>query len=158
MTHLNGTGSITRGPLRDHPLLSGKSGPFDSIKSFNDYFQFAMLPNIPLADRQFEDPCRHLLADDGAIRFCHGDLHFGNVMISDDPSQPRMVTGIIDWEEAGWYPEYWEYCKMRMVICEETKFWEDVVGSGGLIDRILPIRHETELEAVSQYWHWRGYP
>ncbi|KAG8162981.1 hypothetical protein KVR01_007459 [Diaporthe batatas] len=154
-------GSITRGPLhdrffRDHPLLMANSGPFDSVKSFNDFFQYAMLPRIPLADRQFEDPCRHLLSDDCAIRFCHGDLHFGNVMISDDPSQPRTVTGVIDWEEAGWLPEYWEYCKMRLVICQETKFYDDVVGSGGLIDRILPERHEDELEAVAQYWHWRG--
>lgn len=79
-------------------------------------------------------------------------------MISDDPSQPRTVTGIIDWEEAGWYPKYWEYCKMGMVICEVSKFYEEVAGSGGLIDRILPTRHENETEAVAQYWHWRGYP
>ncbi|KAH8773524.1 hypothetical protein F5883DRAFT_548003 [Diaporthe sp. PMI_573] len=111
-----------------------------------------------MADRQLEDPCRHLQSDDGAIRFCHGDLHSGNVMISDEPSQPRTVTGVIDWEEAGWYPEDWEYCKMRLVICEESKFYEDVVGFGGLVDRILPTRHEDELEAVAHYWHWRGYP
>jgi len=28
-------------------------------------------------------------------------------MVSDE----GRITGIIDWEYAGWYPEYWEYAK-----------------------------------------------
>lgn len=35
----------------------------------------------------------------------------GNIIISGAPGFQR-VKGIIDWEQAGWYPEYWEYCKM----------------------------------------------
>lgn len=163
MCHPDGIGSIIKGPLHDRffryeELLADTSGPFESVKAFNDYFQFATLPHIPMAERQFEDPYRHLLPDDCPIRFCHGDMHFGNVMISDDPSQPRKLTGIVDWEEAGWYPEYWDYCKMRLVICEEQESYEEVVGSGGLVDMIFPRRYEDEVEVVGQYWHWRGYP
>jgi len=25
------------------------------------------------------------------------------------------VVAIIDWAQAGWYPDYWEYCKARRV-------------------------------------------
>ncbi|THH17322.1 hypothetical protein EW146_g3467 [Bondarzewia mesenterica] len=38
------------------------------------------------------------------IVFTHGDLWHHNIMVSDG-----HITGIIDWEWAGWLPEYWEY-------------------------------------------------
>ena len=25
------------------------------------------------------------------------------------PSHPPKAVGLIDWEQAGWYPDYWEY-------------------------------------------------
>lgn len=34
----------------------------------------------------------------------HGDLSFRNIIV-----QGEMLTGIVDWETAGWYPDYWEY-------------------------------------------------
>ncbi|KAH8725719.1 hypothetical protein GQ44DRAFT_726809 [Phaeosphaeriaceae sp. PMI808] len=38
--------------------------------------------------------------------FTHGDLHQGNIMVKDG-----KITGLIDLELAGWYPEYWDYVK-----------------------------------------------
>lgn len=37
--------------------------------------------------------------------------------MSDSP----RVTGIIDWHEAGWYPEYWEYTK----AVYNSDLWDD---------------------------------
>jgi hypothetical protein len=42
-------------------------------------------------------------------------------IISGIPGSQRIV-GIVDWEEAGWYPEYWEYCKLLYEI-EYTQEW-----------------------------------
>nr|ODN86342.1 hypothetical protein L203_04043 [Cryptococcus depauperatus CBS 7841] len=56
-------------------------------------------------------PFRESLPDTGHIYFTHGDFTLGNIMISDPPG-PRWVVSIIDWEQSGWYPEYWEYCKL----------------------------------------------
>ena len=36
--------------------------------------------------------------------FTHGDLSSSNILVRDG-----RVVAIIDWEMAGWYPEYWEY-------------------------------------------------
>ncbi|KAK6840103.1 hypothetical protein PG987_005969 [Apiospora arundinis] len=36
--------------------------------------------------------------------FTHGDLNPSNIFVRGDE-----VVGIIDWETAGWYPDYWEY-------------------------------------------------
>jgi thiamine kinase-like enzyme len=49
------------------------------------------------------------LPDSGATRFTHGDLHRGNIMISS--ISPPRVLAVVDWAYAGWYPDYWEYCK-----------------------------------------------
>ncbi|KAK2794369.1 hypothetical protein FQN52_008728 [Onygenales sp. PD_12] len=39
-------------------------------------------------------------------RFTHADLCPRNILVRDG-----KVCAIIDWEFAGWYPEYWEYTK-----------------------------------------------
>ena len=43
------------------------------------------------------------------VVFCHGDLVPRNIFV-----EGSTITGIIDWEFAGWYPDYWEYCRMRL--------------------------------------------
>jgi hypothetical protein len=53
-------------------------------------------------------PC----ADPSILHFCHGDLHDGNILI--DPTTGK-ITGIIDWECAGFHP-----------------WWTDVAGVGWL--------------------------
>lgn len=40
------------------------------------------------------------------IVFTHGDLRPANIIVKDG-----RVTAIIDWEMAGWYPDYWEFAK-----------------------------------------------
>ena len=41
--------------------------------------------------------------------FTHGDFQPVNIILRDDG---QVV--IIDWEKAGWYPSYWEYCTTSM--------------------------------------------
>lgn len=40
--------------------------------------------------------------------FTYGDLCPRNIMVNN----AGQITGIIDWENAGWYPDYWEYANM----------------------------------------------
>ncbi len=39
----------------------------------------------------------------------HADLHRGNNIVSS--TNPPEIVAIVDWGQAGWYPDYWEYCK-----------------------------------------------
>ncbi|KAJ3483435.1 hypothetical protein NLI96_g6312 [Meripilus lineatus] len=40
-----------------------------------------------------------------AIVFTHGDMQWHNIMITPD----SHISGIVDWESAGWLPDYWEF-------------------------------------------------
>jgi len=37
--------------------------------------------------------------------FTHGDVAPRNIMVD----EVGNITGILDWEKSGWYPDYWEY-------------------------------------------------
>lgn len=61
--------------------------------------------------------------------------------------EPRRISGILDWEQCGWYPAYWEYCKFRMYEHEwRMTHWVDLVLGGD----------EMVFEVVAQYWNWRS--
>jgi aminoglycoside phosphotransferase (APT) family kinase protein len=77
-----------------------------------------------------QDPYRNFLSDNGPILFTHGDLDRSNIIIS--TTSPARVLGIIDWEQAGWFPEYWEYCKAAYTVGEEEE-WR----AAGWIDSFL---------------------
>ena len=65
------------------------------------------------------------------IVFTHGDLAPRNVLVLEDGT----VSGLIDWEYAGWYPEHWEYVKaLYCTMSRPDKSWDEavreVVGPG----------------------------
>lgn len=84
---------------------------------------------------------RSYLGTDHKIGMAHGDLHPRNILVTISPgsssrdagesqgeasAQEQLdtvtgtsqvtVTGILDWEMRGWYPEYWEDVKARNTI------------------------------------------
>jgi aminoglycoside phosphotransferase (APT) family kinase protein len=58
---------------------------------------------------EISDPYRHMLPDDAQVVFTHADFHPSNIMVS--PETPSTTIAIIDWEQSGCYPDYWELCK-----------------------------------------------
>ncbi|OJJ89571.1 uncharacterized protein ASPGLDRAFT_264381 [Aspergillus glaucus CBS 516.65] len=51
--------------------------------------------------------------------FTHGDLRLANIKVKDG-----HVTGILDWEFSGWYPEYCEFAK-ALHIWKWRNDWTD---------------------------------
>ncbi|KAG6885499.1 hypothetical protein C0992_005113 [Termitomyces sp. T32_za158] len=61
---------------------------------------------------QFDQVTRkieHLADMSHSIVFAHGDLMRHNILVKDG-----HLSGIIDWECAGWLPEYWDYTTMTI--------------------------------------------
>lgn len=74
---------------------------------FVDYFIKASPPAI-VSD---EERQRELDAfdPDRPSSFTHGDLVPDNIMVDMSVAQCPCITGIFDWELAGWYPYFWDY-------------------------------------------------
>lgn len=47
------------------------------------------------------------MKDNHKWHFTHGDMGPHNILVENG-----RISAVLDWELAGWYPEYWEYVKM----------------------------------------------
>jgi hypothetical protein len=100
--------SISGRRPRDH-VFSCRSagiedGPFASIRHLHD----AMCTYINGDLRgQINTEYRALFEDDFGIVFTHCDLHHMNIMVNTDGE----LLALVDWEQAGWMPSYWEWCR-----------------------------------------------
>lgn len=56
------------------------------------------------------------------IVLTHGDLNPRNIL-----AENGKITGIVDWENAGWFPEYWEYTKAHYTVRSVIRWLADVV-------------------------------
>ncbi|TVY35184.1 hypothetical protein LOCC1_G008040 [Lachnellula occidentalis] len=63
------------------------------------------------------------------IVFTHGDLNSRNILVDQvvrpDGTRGWTVTGIVDWETSGYYPEYWDYTKALFEGFRYTERWRD---------------------------------
>ncbi|PSR94570.1 hypothetical protein PHLCEN_2v4438 [Hermanssonia centrifuga] len=112
-------GSLDRGPCADRRVIGYyECGPFETERTFNDHIIATLRETMSAGHRRF---LREFLKDDHQIYFTHGDLHPGNILVKNG-----HVVALLDWEMAGWYPEYWEWCKS---LFDEKwlglKGWED---------------------------------
>ena len=105
-----GTGvqSCVGGSLRDFriPHCRPRMGPFKTVQEFHIWLRDGLQVDA--------DPASDTTEDDVEVRkmatlqdgpwpppvFTHGDLNASNILIDDE----NVITGIIDWETAGWYP------------------------------------------------------
>jgi hypothetical protein len=102
-----------------------------SLKEFND--RIALLHQLRFIHR-YDDPNRCLLPDTGEIKFTHADLDRLNIII---PSVNPGCVVIVDWQQSGWYPDYWEYCKALYTCWYEDEWRKD------FIDKFLEPRMDV---------------
>lgn len=70
--------------------------------------------------------------------FAHGDLAPRNILVDEH----GHVTAILDWENAGWYPEYWEHVRAY-------REHNAVPGWSDYLSIILPPKYSAEVLATS---------
>ena len=59
------------------------------------------------------------------IVFSHGDLRPANIVVLPDQEGSYTISGILDWEMSGFYPDYWEAIKATNTMApqEEDDWW-----------------------------------
>ncbi|PGH11611.1 hypothetical protein AJ79_04751 [Helicocarpus griseus UAMH5409] len=78
-------------------------GPFDSVADFTDRLTQEVMD---LEQLKNEQPLATLFKKTYEVCFTHGDLHLSNIFV-----QNGRLSGLIDWEDAGFKPEYWEFVR-----------------------------------------------
>jgi len=112
--------SALGGPIRDHRLGVNPCGPFDDIDNFHTFLR----EGIELSAYNEHSPQVVELHQGTFIsKFTHGDLHPRNVIID----KHGKILSIIDWDCAGWRPEYWEYAKSQFVPFGIPQEWTEAL-------------------------------
>jgi len=122
--------NVTGGPLRHRFFLSAEptpqlNGPFQDERDFSMAMANRSRSNWesngykPWTSEFLERHLPTALAGHPSV-FTHDDLQRKNVLVSQDVESAESgnpyesegkwrVTAVIDWEDAEWYPSYWEY-------------------------------------------------
>jgi serine/threonine protein kinase len=106
----------------DDRLHTGEYGPFATHAEFNKSLAHNYVQDHP--DQHPDAPELFAKTKGKTWRtvFSHGDLGPHNIMWKDG-----KIVAIIDWENAGWFPEYWEYTRTYFG-CRRTDWWEAFQG------------------------------
>lgn len=92
-------------------------GPFDDEKSFDKWClnRVNRGPIVRWKWQRFLDKERG--KSSGTFVLTHGDLTPRNILVQDG-----TITGIVDWEKSGFFPEYAEYA-FAMTLCHGHEKW-----------------------------------
>lgn len=128
------------------------AGPFESEAEFNEYlirpswsggFSSETAYNDALDVAKGMEKLAH------RIVFTHGDLKHHNILVKDG-----HITVFLDWESAGWYPEYWDFTT-ALRFAREDFWWYDFVfelGGGKYLTELDCEHALTSLTSASYYW------
>jgi hypothetical protein len=110
-------GSLSRDPLLEDLQEPGRPLMNDSELRTRIYERY-----IHFGGSRYEHELPNMLPRWDCSVFTHADIAPRNIMVDEQ----NTVTGILDWEWAGWYPDYWEYAQiMRPAFRGDFKVWMD---------------------------------
>lgn len=127
--------------------LNNPCGPFPDLNTFHQQLRtLAYIDSSKINSADSLNPltqkCLRIHTNSYPIFFTHGDINLTNILMN-----PRTlrISGLIDWECAGFYPEYWEKTKSVYSVNRDT-FWPVV------FPRVMP-GFEEEIEVEKWLWN-----
>ena len=132
--------SVDGGPCRDHRFGLRTIGPFNSHDAFHERLRRG--DNL--------DKCAPEVATlhNGRYvsKFTHGDLTMFNVLVHEG-----KISAILDWECAGWRPEYWEYTRAHYRPEGVPPGWFDAI-------RRATGDYDIHLAGERELWRTHEFP
>jgi thiamine kinase-like enzyme len=110
------------GSLSRDPMLEDLQEPARPILSDSDLRARIYERYLYHGGSRYENQLLDMLPHSQRSMFTHGDIAPRNILVDEE----NNVTGVIDWEYAGWYPEYWEYAQIvRPAFWGDWSVWMD---------------------------------
>ncbi|EJF59711.1 kinase-like protein [Dichomitus squalens LYAD-421 SS1] len=115
--------------------------PIYSEPQFND---FLLDSPTSRASSSYKEWLHSMLRADHRVVFTHADIHPRNIMVVDGPRGVVELSGILDWEASGFYPEYWEQLKALNTrsVKDDSDWWNHLPPC------ILGYDHEVVVDRV----------
>ncbi|KAI2626388.1 kinase-like protein [Xylaria nigripes] len=129
-------------------------GPVQDEKEFNEF-----LCSKPGRTRSswIKTVCSSM-ADNHRVVMTHGDLHPRNIMVNLEVDEnDKMledtirISAILDWEVAGWYPEYWEFVKAMHTADSRgpLRDWMEYLPTEAIGNYVV----EYSIDCLIDRWH-----
>lgn len=84
-------------------------GPFETHRDFLNHFDHDRVRSHPRTWPHAQEALAKTQGRTWRTVFAHGDLGPHNILWD---VKGAKIAAIIDWEFAGWFPEYWDYTRM----------------------------------------------
>jgi hypothetical protein len=129
-------GSSQGRQLKDGRISFNPIPSFKTIAEFHSFLESGLSPSESSELNEKHGDCQQVYR----TYFSHADICARNFILKDDGS---LVW--IDWEFAGWWPEYWEYTKCYFAVFKELPGWLE------LMEQSLPV-YSAELKKERALW------
>ncbi|KAH9949239.1 kinase-like domain-containing protein [Amylocystis lapponica] len=104
--------------VTDHRLCLGNIlGPFNSVAEFHTHLGHDSVLLIEHHRERWGD-FAEMARRQYRTTFTHSDIAPRNILVKDG-----KIVSLIDWEMAGWYPEYWEYTRWVVSNFRSDTMW-----------------------------------
>ncbi|KAF3312314.1 hypothetical protein TWF173_007293 [Orbilia oligospora] len=101
-------GAIDHQPLTDHRIATVPYGPFEDVEGWLECEYLLGYVAKARPQEVHERLEQELKKRDAGVVFTHSDLTPRNVLVEKESGR---ITGIVDWDSAGWCVEWWEGVK-----------------------------------------------
>ncbi|KAJ5713444.1 Aminoglycoside phosphotransferase [Penicillium malachiteum] len=122
-------GAVNPGKTVTGRAVAVEGGPFDTEQQFNESLLGRIIRQAPDLLRHY---ARHALSENHEIVFTHSDIAPEKFLV-----EGGRIAAILDWEDAGWYPEYWEYTRA-------FRYFRPMPDWPEYLTHILPPKFERE--------------
>ena len=116
--------SVSGTAIRSIRVPRHTMGPFENEQEFSDFLIGATSNEGSMSASKFEETIARVKeahAIPHKIVFTHGDLMHHNILVHNG-----HLSAILDWEAAGWLPDYWEFTTAARLM-RPGLWWYDCV-------------------------------
>ena len=138
-------GSVDSTDVKDLLFVPALSGPFDSEKEFVDGLAGSLEARAEGSWIKLVTVLLNHLPDHGSnFVLTHGDINPRNILV-----RGSQIVAILDWGQAGYYPEYWESVKSCFWDLDLEFFHKAIVEE---VLRPYPLELSVLLHARDIVW------